>query len=200
MIQDRIKNNKEYFLAFNITDEIAYILANLPKKWELVEKGVREQYKCEVSRRNEGVFILTEIENGTDVLFDTLEFIIKYNIELEEKSKLLKIKADELSLLFATEPLEKLQTIQFTFPKNKMVIRKKKQNISTNIKQEETVIEDKKETIEESIDKETNINVDSIKIKNDKKEKDIKKNNQKKAKNTSLMKLAKNVVNKNNKK
>ena len=49
-----------------------------------------------------------------DIIFK----LINYNLELEEKDKLLKSKVAELKEVFKTNKLEKLKTLEFRVPTN----------------------------------------------------------------------------------
>jgi hypothetical protein len=65
-----------------------------------------------------GHYFFTSLTNGADCVFDAIDDIIKFNQSIEEKTRLLKTKAQELKELFETEDIEKLRTLTFTFVTN----------------------------------------------------------------------------------
>lgn len=115
-ISERIKNLKPYFLSFNVMaeDDASYVLMHFPDNWVLPDaKMLKDVYLTEIAPRESGIFFLTEIENGTDKLFDCVEFVVKYNKNIEERKYLLSEKIKELTKLFASAELEQLKSLKF---------------------------------------------------------------------------------------
>ena len=123
---EKIKKIGEYFKSSNVIDDSICVVVNFPSKWLLPdEKILKEKYKVEVVLVDNLFYFVTEIENGEDCIFYAIEEIIQSNRELETKLELLDKKVSELRDIFATEPLEKLQTLSFTFDKKAKPIKKK---------------------------------------------------------------------------
>lgn len=116
-INKRIADLKPFFVAFNVAaeDDASYIVIKVPSHWtvEPLISTFRSEYQVETVVRSEGVYFFTEIKNGVEPLFDCADTIISYNKNLEARKTLLKEKIDELTSIFATEPLEKLETLTF---------------------------------------------------------------------------------------
>ena len=115
-ISERIKNLKPYFVSFNVMaeDDASYVLMRFPDNWVLPDaKMLRDVYLTEIAQREAGIFFLTEIANGTEKLFDCVEFVVKYNKNIEERKYLLSAKIKELTKLFASAELEQLKSLKF---------------------------------------------------------------------------------------
>jgi len=117
-INKRIADLKPFFAAFNVAaeDDVSYIVIKVPSHWviEPLIQSFKDEYHVEPVVRTEGIYLFTEIKNGVEPLFDCADMVISYNKNIETRKTLLKEKIEELTHLFATEPLEKLETIAFT--------------------------------------------------------------------------------------
>lgn len=119
-LNERINNIKQYFKGCNVASDSTFVLVSFPKTWKTFdEETLNNKYNVFTGQRDEGMYFITETANGTDCIFDAIEYTIKLNQTFEEKQALLQIKANELAALFVTEPLEKLKTLEFTFAKTK---------------------------------------------------------------------------------
>ena len=127
-INDRIKKIEPYFKSLNMVDGTTVILVKFPNKWKIFNADeLTKIYNVYTGNKEnvDGVFFLSETSNGVDCIFDAIEEVINQNKTFEEKAALLEIKANELSNLFLIEPLEKLRTLEFTFPAKKTTRRSK---------------------------------------------------------------------------
>lgn len=121
-INERIKEIEPYFKSLNMVDGTTVILVKFPDKWKIFNaEELTETYNVYTGKKEnvDGIFFLSETSNGVDCIFDAIGEVINQNKTFEEKAALLEIKAKELSDLFLTEPLEKLRTLEFTFPTKK---------------------------------------------------------------------------------
>lgn len=129
-MKERIKSITKYFVEFRVVDDAEYIKVRFPDKWvidaELCVGSVG------IQKDKDGYyFVFSDADDGFDVLFDTIDNIILFNKEIEEKTELLIQKANELKGMFEDYPLEKLKTLKFTFddsPKKKRGTKKKKED------------------------------------------------------------------------
>jgi len=81
-------------------------------KWDVVESQ-DEKVRC-VSQSNNGEYVyFTEVTNGLECIFSSIEETIEYNEDVEKKIQLLREKIGELQELFANETYEKLQYLTF---------------------------------------------------------------------------------------
>lgn len=194
-ISDRIKNIGGYFTSFNIAESTVYALVTFPQKWTVIPtldvNGA--EVKIVKDNKSNGYYFFTDLANGADCVFDAIDEIIKFNQSIEEKTRLLKEKAQELKALFETEDIEKLRTLRFTFgvPVNKEAVTpepetKKKENKKggknkgkKDKKQEEPVekkVEETPSKLEKGVvDKTKALSKDSL-INNGEKEEEISKN------------------------
>lgn len=117
-MQNRINRIKEYFVAFNIAENIAYVKVNFPKKWDLTSGEIlNDEFKCNAVEDKEhgGIYFFSDMENGITNLFDAIDFTIDFNKDMELKSQLFLEKMEEMKTLFSTLPLDELKTMEFAF-------------------------------------------------------------------------------------
>lgn len=151
MLNDRINKIKDYFVSFNVVSEenASYILVKFPNKWTIPDKNsLKDAFKTEYAVSADGsVFFATELENGTDCLFDCVDYVIDFNKNVEERKALFSEKVAELSRIFAEEDLEQLKTLEFVFAKQKKEVKKKKIEKPQKTKPAETPLDtDQKES------------------------------------------------------
>lgn len=140
VITDRIKNLGEYFVSFQVVanEDASFILLRLPSTWTIPDQeALLKNYKVQLAVRDNGVFVMTEISNGVDCLFDAADYIVTFNKNIEERQYLLTKKIDELTHIFATESLENLKGLKIVLPDEKSGKKSKKE------KEAETVVEEK---------------------------------------------------------
>ena len=148
-INDRIKEIEPYFKSLNMVDGTTVILVKFPNKWKIFNaEEITETYNVYTGKKEnvDGTFFLSETANGVDCIFDAINEVINQNKTFEEKAVLLEQKANELSNLFLVEPLEKLRTLEFTFPVKKSTRKPKNEakkevvldNTQTDVEKEDT--------------------------------------------------------------
>lgn len=118
--EERIERLRPYFVSFQIDsiDNAAILLIKFPtdEGWRLPKvEDTKSKYKTEFAQTESGIYFGTEISNGSDVLFDCVEAIIKDNKTAQEKKNLFSKKVEELKTIFSQEPLEKLYSLTFAF-------------------------------------------------------------------------------------
>lgn len=156
-MNERIEKIKPYFRAFNISDGATCIAVHFPK-WQMPDNEIlKRDFKTQLTYKDGNYFFLSEMENGPEVVFDAIDFVVMTNRELEKKQELLEKKAKELTDLFITEPLEKLETLQFVFGNNK-----RKTPIKTKISKASQKEEENTKDIENEITK--NLDITKIEI------------------------------------
>lgn len=114
-ILERINRLGELFNSIRITKDIMYINVNFPDKWVIptnlpsyfsgIKRVEKEGYQC----------FCAEPTYDVDILFDVVDYIVKFNDEIEKKLALYSIALKNLKQLFNQEGLEKLSTLQFVF-------------------------------------------------------------------------------------
>ena len=121
-LRDRIEKLKPYLLVYNVSmeDGVQYAVLRIPKNWSVPVQEIKNAYGVEVRNIEGGICFLAEIDKGSDVLFDSLEYAVDLNVRLLERAELLKEKVEELKNIFLTEKsIEKLKTIEFVFKPRK---------------------------------------------------------------------------------
>ena len=72
-------------------------------------------------------------------IFEMIDDVITYNVELEEKVKLFQIKVAELKALFTEESIETLNTLEFKVKRKK--VKKVVETVQTNeVEAEESMV------------------------------------------------------------
>ena len=128
-LKDRIEKLKPYLLVYNVSmeDGVQYAVLRIPKNWSVPVQEIKNAYGVEVRNIEGGICFLAEIDKGSDVLFDSLEYAVDLNVRLLERAELLKEKVEELKNIFLTEKsIEKLKTIEFVFKPRKKGVAKAK--------------------------------------------------------------------------
>lgn len=120
-LNDRIEKLKPYLLVYNVSieDGVQYAVLRLPDKWSIPADEIDKAYGVKIRKIEGGICFLADISAGQDTLFNSLDYVVNLNVKLEERVSLLKQKVDELKEIFMKEDLEKLKTIEFTFPPRK---------------------------------------------------------------------------------
>ena len=150
VLSERIAKIKPFFVNFNVdsTEGASVLLVRLPEGWQ-IPNNVEKDFGVQTAARQEGTYFVVELEKGTDVLFDAVDFVIEYNQSIIEKSELLKEKIGELKKIFIQNPMEKLKTLEFTFPAQKKGGRKTAKQTTAPV---ETIAEaPTEETVEENV-------------------------------------------------
>lgn len=136
-INEQIQKLGSYFKAFNVADNNAFLLIKFPETWKVFDEDtLNKEFDVYTGQKPEGLYFITPLENGADCLFDAVNYVIEVNKALEEKQRLLQQKAQELTNLFISEPLEKLKTLEFTFKPQK----KAKAKVSKNVDETPIVV------------------------------------------------------------
>ena len=163
-IDDKIRSLGSFFKGLNVVNNGAtfFVLVKFPDTWKVFdEEGLKTRYGVFIGKKEEGLYFMTDAENGFDNIFDAIQEVVNDNRSLEEKAELFKTKTEELRDLFVSEPLEKLKTLEFTFavkksarkPKNAV----KNENASVQVEEpvvvESPVAEEPKEIEEKGVSK-----------------------------------------------
>lgn len=157
-LQDRIEKIKQFFIGFNVDAQggVSVLLVRFPQTWTIPDQhNLAENFGIQIEARQEGIYFITELENGIDGLFDAVDYVIEYNQSIIEKSGLLKEKISELKDIFIHESIDKLKTLQFIFGEQTTEKKGAKPGKKTAPKKE-VKAEPVKETVEPVTEPETN--------------------------------------------
>ena len=124
----RIDKLRPYFISFQVVAEesASYAVVRFPQGWKIPDiNALKANFKIELAPTNTGGYLFAaEISNGTEGIFDAIDYVVDFNKKVEERSGLLEAKIKELAGLFASETLEKLKTLKFTFEPQKKQAKK----------------------------------------------------------------------------
>ena len=109
---------------------------SIPNTWKLPKKYIQEDKVLEQQSTIENyrlISFVTEIrEEDVEVLTTNIQKIIEYNIEREEKEKLLDTKVMELKTLFEKNSLSVLKTLKFDLKQPKIKLQDDEPIIKTS--------------------------------------------------------------------
>lgn len=149
-ISKSIERIKGYFKFLNVTDDASYILVKFPDTWEV--PSTLEDGDVQTKKDKNGYYFVIDGTDRIDVLFESIESVIDYNKDMEQKAELLVKKIRELKELFETEDLDKLNKMEFSFEKDTFpLLPKKGKSEEKNSKKQENSKEEKDETSSNSI-------------------------------------------------
>ena len=144
-IKERISKIEEYFKEMQIISvdntKMIYITVTFPKEW-VIDDELENLFKVQVVNGEYlgDYYFFTEIENGEDVIFDSIEYNIEKMKEAVERAHLLNEKTKELRKIFENEDisLQQLRNLNFSYEENldSIVLNKKKEKNENNLKKE----------------------------------------------------------------
>ena len=111
-----INKNKKYFKSVRIIKDYVSFDMSFPKTWTILKQHSQnvEIIKNDGDDGNVIISFVTPIEeDGVNKVESTVDSIIKYNIEREEKERLFKSKVQELKGIFENQKLDRLKTLKF---------------------------------------------------------------------------------------
>lgn len=141
-MKKQIDEIREYFKGLTVTLDNIVLMVKFPDTWILgLSDGLLKDFKCEVRKMQDGVYIVDQFENGYEEIFKCVNTIISVNKEMEAKSALLKQKAKELSELFLNSSLDELENLEFNFNKKTTQKAQKKTTTKKNNEKDMVVLE-----------------------------------------------------------
>lgn len=141
-IKERIERLGTYFHSMNVAAEnnIIYVRVQFPKGWGCSELTEYNFNVTAVTDEIPGYFyFFANMEVGFDKIFDAIEFNIQFNEEAQAKVSLLREKIEELKMIFETEDITVLKTLEFKYKKKVKKNTKTKQK--ENLTQEDNIIQ-----------------------------------------------------------
>lgn len=142
-VQDRVMKISEFFKELQVTqvdgNTVIYVVVNFPMNW-IIDKSAEEKYGISVAEGHTAgeYYFCTSIETGFDKVFDAIDFCIQVNKDAMERAKLFQEKIKELKEIFGDEEnsIKKLRTLEFTFPRQKKEMNKKRSPIEEVVDKE----------------------------------------------------------------
>ncbi len=109
MIQERFNKLSPYITGLKLVEKYNVIESSLKRTWNIqTNDNIKHQ------KTDKGDWFFSETLTFDEML-DWLEHdVISYNLEIEEKERLLKTKIEELKEVFENSSLDELNELQFT--------------------------------------------------------------------------------------
>jgi len=146
-LQERMNNMKSYFRGIEMYNEALMVKVVFPDRWKCYPSADGRIKVAESETEANVLFYYADSKDSTyDDIFDLIEETIKENEEINLKLLLLKTKVGELQELFSNKSYEELQTLEFTFAKQKKTRKKPSKKKEEEPKEENN--EDKKKNEE----------------------------------------------------
>ena len=110
---ETLKNNLKSVRI--IKDHVSFDL-NFPNKW-IIPNEYKEVQEVSILNGNDGAYsFVSKLDKGSiDTLETTINDIITFNIDREEKENLFRNKVQELKSIFDNENINELRSLKFEF-------------------------------------------------------------------------------------
>jgi hypothetical protein len=110
---ETLKNNLKSVRI--IKDHVSFDL-NFPNKW-IIPNEYKEVQEVSILNGNDGTYsFVSKLDKGSiDTLETTINDIITFNIDREEKENLFRNKVQELKSIFDNENINELRSLKFEF-------------------------------------------------------------------------------------
>ena len=128
MIQERINKLKPYFKGLKVADNYRIVEFNLKDTWVIEKSDYIELQQKKIKESNNVLYSMfySEKKSFDDILDYVENEVIRYNLDLEEKERLLMMKVEELKRVFENKDLDELNNLKFTTEDNSLKLGSKK--------------------------------------------------------------------------
>jgi hypothetical protein len=109
MIQERFKELSPYLKGLKVAEKYNIVEVTLKTNWKVVDND-----EIGTDKTNNGLIFFSETKSFDQILDWLQESVINYNIEIEEKQRLLSAKVAELKRVFETSSLDELNNLRFS--------------------------------------------------------------------------------------
>ena len=122
MIQNRINKLKPYFKGLKIAENYRIVEVNLKNSWNVQEDPNIDVQQKQTKESNNILYSMffSDRKSFDEILDFIEEKVINYNLEIEEKEKLLRMKVEELKRVFEDKNLDELNRLKFTTEDNSL--------------------------------------------------------------------------------
>ncbi len=126
---DYLKKIGPYFFQLRKLEDYLVFDVLFPNTWKLPKRFVQEDKFLNNGETEDGNLSLSFIsdftEEGVDLIYQNIIGIINFNLEREEKERLLDEKIGELKKLFDSQKLENLKELKFDINQFKETVNEK---------------------------------------------------------------------------
>ena len=146
-IQERLASLRPYVSGIRYVNDLTVVDTTFKETW-VIEDTDTVKYKK--GAKNPNYYMFFSPEEGFDEILDHVEFIVKTNLEQEEKKVLFKETIEKLKFIFGDNSLKDLKNLKIEVVKDDLDIE--------NIKLEKPKRKSrkKKETLADKVEKELN--------------------------------------------
>lgn len=127
-IQERIDKLSSYFKGIKLAESYRVIEVNIKKDWTIpLTQFESEEIQFSQKESKQPSIYYTMFYSETKTFDELLDFVeekvINYNLEIEEKERLLKAKVEELKKVFESKSLDELNNLKFTTEEDSLSLK-----------------------------------------------------------------------------
>jgi len=148
-IQERLASLRPYVSGIRYVNDLTVVDATFKETW-VVENT--EVVKFKKGSKNPNYYMFFSPEEGFDEILDHVEFVIKTNLEQEQKKVLFKETIETLKLVFGDNSLKDLKNLKIEIVKDELDI----EDIELGKPKPKRRSKKKKETLADKVEKELN--------------------------------------------
>jgi len=112
-----INNTKKYLKSVRVIKDYISFDMTFPNTWSILKSQTKNVEVIKSKSEDEGKMVISFVsqfgEESINNLENSIQSIIKYNIEKEEKEMLFKNKVEELKRIFESQKLDNLKGLKF---------------------------------------------------------------------------------------
>ena len=131
-----ITSTSNYLKSVRILKNYVTFDMSFPSTWLLPKRGPENVEILQNSDKDGSVITSFVCENSSkfiDVIENTIQTVIKTNIEREEKERLFKNKVQELKQIFEKENLENLKGLKFDLEEFENLLTQRNDEVDTTV-------------------------------------------------------------------
>jgi hypothetical protein len=131
-----ITSTSNYLKSVRILKNYVTFDMSFPSTWLLPKRGPENVEILQNSDKDGSVITSFVCENASkfiDVIENTIQTVIKTNIEREEKERLFKNKVHELKQIFEKENLENLKGLKFDLEEFENLLTQRNDEVDTTV-------------------------------------------------------------------
>lgn len=130
MIQKRIDSLKPYFKGIKVAENYKIVEFNLKKSWIIPENNNIDVQQKTIKENSNILYNMfyTDVKSFDQLLDYVEDEVINYNLEIEQKEELLRMKVEELKRVFEDKGLDELNSLKFTTEDDSLKLNSNKSN------------------------------------------------------------------------
>lgn len=131
-IEESFINLSPYIKGFKKTDNYRIMEVNLKSDWDIkLDENIQAKHqKVEGNSNLSYTLFYSETESFDYMVKWLKEEVIDFNLEIEEKQRLLKAKVEELKRVFENKSLDELNNLKFTTEEDSLKLNNQKTKVN----------------------------------------------------------------------